>query len=75
MNVPNLDLINGNRYYICVYAEETDLEFERFTQRLDSVSACSNGIVVDHDPPIAGDVWVGNSKEHRYYQVTIVEMW
>ena len=54
---------------MCVFAEETIAQWERFTETLEEVSACSNGITIDHQPPIPGKVWTGGPTQHQYYQV------
>ena len=64
-----LSLQEGRRYHVCIHAEETDVEFETFTQHLAAVSACSNGIVIDLNPPLAGHVWAGDHRKHQMYQV------
>ncbi|KAK2139505.1 hypothetical protein NP493_6362g00002 [Ridgeia piscesae] len=69
MNVHDLNLREGQRYYICILANATDLEFEKFTQHLEQNSGCSNGIVVDTTPPTAGQVWVGSHLQHWRYQI------
>ena len=73
MNAVNLPLEDGRRYHVCIYANETDLEFETFTQHLDAVSACSNGITVDLEPPTAGNVWIGDHRNHQFYQVPDIQ--
>ena len=35
----------------------------------ESVNVCSNGIVVDRDPPEGGTVWVGGPSEQWNFQV------
>ena len=70
VNVPHIELEKGKRYHICVHAKETDLVYETFTQHLDTVSACSNGVTVDLNPPIPGTVWIGDHTKHQLFQVT-----
>ena len=70
VNVHGLSLNEGQRYYICILANATELKFEKFTQHLDQNSECSNGIVVDRTPPIAGQVWVGSHQKHWHFQVS-----
>ena len=69
VNVHGLPLKEGQRYYICILANATDLEFEKFTQHVEQNSECSNGIVVDTTPPTAGQVWVGGHQKHWHFQV------
>ena len=54
---------------MCVHAPEVSIEYEEFTEHLDAVSACSNGITVDHQAPIGGRVWTGGPTQHQSYQV------
>ena len=69
VNVHGLSLNEGQRYHICILANATDLQFEKFTQHLEQNSECSNGIVVDITPPIAGQVWIGSHQKHWRFQV------
>ena len=69
INVRNLSLIDGNRYFICVFANETAVEYEKFSQDLAAVSVCSNGVVVDLEAPQKGSVWIGYSLKHTQVQV------
>ena len=50
-------------------ANATTAVFERFTQNLPELDACSNGIVVDRYPPEPGNVWIGGPMESWKYQV------
>ncbi|CAH1242631.1 Hypp6913 [Branchiostoma lanceolatum] len=72
VNVRGLDLQNGQRYFVCVFAEETMLEFEKFQQAAEEVSVCSNGVVVDKEPPVPGEVHVGLGNEN--YQTSKTEL-
>ena len=67
----DLDLTHGQRYHVCIYANATDAVFETFTQPLSAVDACSNGILVDRQPPERGTVWVGGHDEEWTVQVRI----
>ena len=69
VNVHGLALKEGQRYHVCILANATDLQFEKFTQHLEQNSECSNGIIVDRTPPITGQVWVGSHQEHWSFQV------
>ncbi|KAI0242789.1 hypothetical protein LSAT2_011095 [Lamellibrachia satsuma] len=69
VNVHGLSLNEGQRYHICILANATDLQFEKFTQHLEQNSECSNGIVVDTTPPIAGQVWIGSHQKHWRFQI------
>ena len=70
VNVHNLKLADG-RYYVCVFAKAKQIKFEKFTQQLPAVSACSNGITIDVMDPEPGQVWVGDHQRHRSYQVLV----
>ncbi|KAI0232203.1 hypothetical protein LSAT2_017453, partial [Lamellibrachia satsuma] len=69
MNVHGLALKEGQHYHICILANATDLQFEKFTQHLEQNSECSNGIIVDRTPPITGQVWVGSHQKHWSFQI------
>lgn len=43
--------------------------YEEWTQVLPELNECSDGVVVDLTPPLAGKVWIG-SKQGLEYQVT-----
>ncbi|XP_078682420.1 uncharacterized protein LOC144916894 [Branchiostoma floridae x Branchiostoma belcheri] len=69
VNVPDIELLHGRRYHICVHANATVLHFELFDQSLDKVDSCSNGITVDLTPPLPGQVWV-NHKDLQFQTST-----
>ncbi|XP_078682372.1 uncharacterized protein LOC144916849 [Branchiostoma floridae x Branchiostoma belcheri] len=69
VNVPDIELLHGRRYHICVHANATVLHFELFDQSLDEVDSCSNGITVDLTPPLPGQVWV-NYKDGQFQTST-----
>ncbi|XP_078682399.1 uncharacterized protein LOC144916875 [Branchiostoma floridae x Branchiostoma belcheri] len=69
VNVPDIELLHGRRYHICVHANATVLHFELFDQSLDEVDSCSNGITVDRTPPLPGQVWV-NHKDGQFQTST-----
>ncbi|XP_078621331.1 uncharacterized protein LOC144887808 [Branchiostoma floridae x Branchiostoma japonicum] len=77
VNVNDLVLQRGRRYHICVHANRTTQVFETFTQELPAVSACSDGITVDHTPPTLGNVWIENSdgKSYQSSSSEIVVKW
>ncbi|CAG2197001.1 unnamed protein product [Mytilus edulis] len=52
-------LIHGGRYSICIHAPETVIEHEKWTETLETVTSCSDGVTVDLTPPVPGRVWVG----------------
>ncbi|KAK2183533.1 hypothetical protein NP493_308g03123 [Ridgeia piscesae] len=74
VNVHDLPLQEGQRYYICILANATDLKFEKFTQHLEHRTDCSNGIVVDSTPPFPGRVWIGSHSNHWSYQISRSQM-
>ena len=61
----------GQRFYICIYSNGTDIDFEKFDQHLPEVDECSNGIVVDIGPPTQGHVYIGSEDHHSHYQVNV----
>ena len=69
VNVHDLTLMEGQRYHICILANATDILVGNVTEHLQQTSGCSNGIVVDRTPPIAGQVWVGSVQNHWSFQV------
>ncbi|XP_019617771.1 PREDICTED: uncharacterized protein LOC109465072 [Branchiostoma belcheri] len=69
VNVPEVELLHGRRYHICVHANATVLHFELFDKSLDEVDSCSNGIAVDLTPPLPGQVWV-NHKDGQFQTST-----
>nr|XP_006822211.1 PREDICTED: uncharacterized protein LOC102806108 [Saccoglossus kowalevskii] len=73
VNIDNLDLEYGRRYYICLYANETHIEKEDTLQILPMVSECSDGITVDWTPPEAGTVWINRVGHH--YQTSTSHMY
>ncbi|XP_078573997.1 uncharacterized protein LOC144860568 isoform X2 [Branchiostoma floridae x Branchiostoma japonicum] len=72
VNVRGLDLQNGQRYFVCVFAEETTLEFEMFEQVAPEVSVCSNGVVVDTEPPVPGEVHAGWGNQNYQTSTTVL---
>nr|XP_006820035.1 PREDICTED: uncharacterized protein LOC102804825 [Saccoglossus kowalevskii] len=73
VNIDNLDLEYGRRYYICMYANETHREKEDTVEILPMVSECSNGVTVDWIPPEAGTVWIG--RVGQQYQTSTSHMY
>ncbi|XP_078574183.1 uncharacterized protein LOC144860694 [Branchiostoma floridae x Branchiostoma japonicum] len=65
VNVRGLELQNGKRYFVCIFAEETTLVYEKFEQVAEEVSACTNGVVVDKEPPVPGVVHVGWGSKYQ----------
>ncbi|XP_070570802.1 uncharacterized protein [Ptychodera flava] len=65
INVNGLQLKHGRRYFVCIHANTTKKVYERSEEILPAISSCSDGVTVDHTPPIAGSVWIGWGK-HNY---------
>lgn len=61
------ELEHGQRYIVCIHAEYTEIQHEKWTQILPEINTCSDGIVVDLTPPTAGKVWIGTQSQR--YQV------
>ncbi|XP_078585869.1 uncharacterized protein LOC144867679 [Branchiostoma floridae x Branchiostoma japonicum] len=72
VNIRGLELQNGHRYFVCIFAEETTLVYEKFEQVAEELSVCSNGVVVDHDQPVPGEVHIGWGNEK--YQTSTTEL-
>ncbi|XP_052788806.1 uncharacterized protein LOC128223569 [Mya arenaria] len=54
-------LMQNIRYYICAFADESIVEREYSTEHLSSIQECSDGFVVDREPPSAGNVLIENT--------------
>ncbi|KAL5006990.1 hypothetical protein ScPMuIL_015796 [Solemya velum] len=59
-------LQQGKRYMICVHADETSLEYEKWTEVLPEISSCSDGVVIDLTDPTPGTVWIGVEKNFQF---------
>ncbi|XP_071784665.1 uncharacterized protein [Asterias amurensis] len=70
VNVHGLSLEHGERYRICIHADEVTLEHEKWSEALPSVSSCSDGVVIDTTPPTPGSVWIGWSSHNNYQSST-----
>ena len=66
-------LQHGQRYVVCVHANATEIEYEKWTESLEEVNGCSDGVTVDLTPPSPGNVWIGN-KPHSQFQVSIIDV-
>ncbi|XP_022088109.1 uncharacterized protein LOC110977889 isoform X2 [Acanthaster planci] len=66
VNIPGLSLQHSNRYRVCVHANQVVIEHETWNQTLPSVSSCSDGVVVDTTPPIAGSVRMGWQQRQKF---------
>lgn len=51
---------------VCIHAVHTVIVHEKWTQVLSEISECSDGVVVDLTPPLAGKVWIGSTQELEY---------
>jgi hypothetical protein len=65
-------LIHGTRYTVCVHADYTTMLHETWTEELQEISACSDGIVIDLTPPTAGIVWIGSNRGTLYQVCTVI---
>jgi hypothetical protein len=46
-------LVHGHRYTVCVHAATTEIQHEKWTEILDEVNSCSDGVTVDLTPPVS----------------------
>ena len=67
----NLTLEEGDRYYVYIHAPAITLAHELWDEPLQAVSSCSNGIVVDTQAPVAGEVWIGRHRQHDTFRVCL----
>ena len=58
VNFRKVYLQNRQQYYICAQVQASEVDREFSTEKLDSFSGCSNGFVVDDDPPEPGSVTI-----------------
>ncbi|KAK7500517.1 hypothetical protein BaRGS_00008092 [Batillaria attramentaria] len=66
-------LENGRHYYVCISADAETVTFEKWTDDLPAVSACSDGVTVDLTSPVAGSVEVEGLRNGVYQtSLTIV---
>ncbi|KAK3100189.1 hypothetical protein FSP39_015958 [Pinctada imbricata] len=63
-------LENGERYLVCLHADRTEIQHEKWLQILPEINACSDGVIVDLSPPIGGDVWITNIPGTEYQTST-----
>ncbi|XP_071964161.1 uncharacterized protein [Antedon mediterranea] len=66
INVDELNLKHGSKYFICIHAEKTMKYHEKWTEVLPELSSCSDGVVIDLTPPTPGDVWLGWQRGNIY---------
>ncbi|CAH1787741.1 unnamed protein product [Owenia fusiformis] len=76
INVFNLTLQSGRRYFVCVSANKTAVGYERFIANKDSMQACSDGITTDWTSPDPGEVTVMGNKDamNQWYQSSITDI-
>lgn len=65
-------LKHGHRYIICLHADNTTYNYEKWTETLEEINACSDGVVVDLTPPNEGTVWIGNIPEIKYQVICLI---
>ncbi|XP_071153805.1 uncharacterized protein [Mytilus edulis] len=59
-------LRHGHRYIVCIHANKSEIKYEKWTETLEEVYECSDGVTVDLTPPSSGQVWVGNNPNSNY---------
>ncbi|XP_076085244.1 uncharacterized protein LOC143056054 isoform X2 [Mytilus galloprovincialis] len=64
-------LAHGKRYTMCIHAPSKPIHHEKWTELLEEINVCSDGITVDLTSPITGKVWIGPVTEIQYkFQTT-----
>ncbi|ESO88602.1 hypothetical protein LOTGIDRAFT_234472 [Lottia gigantea] len=63
-------LKHGRRYHVCLHADSTTLQHEKWDEDLEEINSCSDGITVDLTPPSGGRVWI-QTDTNTNYQVSI----
>ena len=66
IDVYDLQLMHGKLYRVCIHANATLIVHEKWNDMLEELIECSDGIVVDETPPIAGNVWIGETTDDGY---------
>ncbi|XP_052095905.1 uncharacterized protein LOC127731087 [Mytilus californianus] len=59
-------LQHGHRYIVCIHANKSEIKYEKWTETLEEVNDCSDGVTVDLTPPSPGQVWAGNNPNSNY---------
>ena len=72
VNIKNLVLEDGQRYFVCVFAREATVKYERHSETFPEYSGCSDGVVVDLEAPLPGRVWINRRGSQSDYQVSII---
>ena len=76
VNFKKVYLQNRQQYYICARVQASEVSREFFTTSLDSLSRCSNGFVVDDDPPEPGNVnFIGKNNGFVTDPTTLTIAW
>ncbi|CAC5386461.1 unnamed protein product [Mytilus coruscus] len=70
----NNELVHGTRYTVCVHAAATKVQHETWIEDLPEISSCSDGVIVDLTPPVAGRLWIGTNPG-QIYQTTITDLY
>ena len=60
------ELEHGKRYIVCIHAPRTEIKYEKWTEVLEEVKTCSDGVTVDLTPPTPGHVWIGIDPTEKY---------
>ncbi|VDI18543.1 Hypothetical predicted protein, partial [Mytilus galloprovincialis] len=66
----NRELEHGKRYIMCIYAPRKEIQYEKWTEVLDEIKSCSDGVTVDLTPPTPGHVWIGIDPKEEYQSST-----
>ncbi|ESO88616.1 hypothetical protein LOTGIDRAFT_234474 [Lottia gigantea] len=59
-------LKHGRRYHVCLHADSTTLQHEKWDENLEEINSCSDGITVDLSPPSGGRVWIQTDTNTNY---------
>ncbi|ESO88673.1 hypothetical protein LOTGIDRAFT_165459 [Lottia gigantea] len=59
-------LKHGRRYRVCLHADSTTLQHEKWDEDLEEINSCSDGITVDLSPPSGGRVWIQTDTNTNY---------
>ncbi|KAK3099491.1 hypothetical protein FSP39_005250, partial [Pinctada imbricata] len=63
-------LEDGERYLVCLRGDRTEIQHEKWLEILPDLNICTDGVIVDLTPPIAGDVWITNIPGTEYQTST-----
>ncbi|ESO83749.1 hypothetical protein LOTGIDRAFT_168990 [Lottia gigantea] len=59
-------LKHGRRYHVCLHADSTALQHEKWDEDLEEINSCSDGITIDLSPPSGGRVWIQTDTNTNY---------